>query len=344
MPVELDQTAASSVGPARSAIRPTVSVLLPNYNHAAFIPTALRAVAAQTRPADEVLVIDDASTDNSVEVVESFRASLPQLRLLRNSQNLGVNETINRGLREARGSHVISTAADDWLEPDFIARTSETIAAYPRARLCVSSYVQYHEADDRFEQHRRDSELGPWYVDDVPQYFRPDEFQRLLDHNFVWLPVNAALVERDALLAIDGYDPRLRWHADWFAIYTLALRYGFAVVPEPLSVFRVAAGTYSGLGMRSPPQQRQVCAAIYAKLQEPEFADIRNLLRRHPAAFSTFFRPLVQMLAARPREWSYLSSLLAWWVKEAAHGRRPGVLRNLTASLRAPPYSKKIHP
>ena len=123
---------------------PTVSVLLPNYNHARFIGTALDALAAQTRAPHEIVVIDDASTDDSVAVIESFGEKLPQLRLLRNPRNLGVSGAVNRGLAEARSTHVVSSAADDWLEPDFIAQMSAAVAAHPqradlRLELCAVS-------------------------------------------------------------------------------------------------------------------------------------------------------------------------------------------------------------
>jgi len=327
---------------APRTVFPTVSVLLPNYNHAHFISTALSALAAQTRPPDEIIVIDDASTDDSLAVIESFLDELPQLRILRNSRNLGVNEAINRGLIEARGSHVVCSAADDWLEADFIARMSEAVAAHPEGRVCVSNYVQYYEAEQRRVDHRRDSELGPWFAAEGPEYFSPEIFRRLLTRGFVWLPLNTALIERAALLTINGYDPDLRWHADWFATYTLAFRHGFTVVPEPLSVFRVAPASYSGTGMRDPRLQREVCAALCDKLHEPEFADIREALRNHPITCTTFFRPLVQVLAMRPREWPYLSSLARWWLNEVGHGRRPRVLRDLTAKFRDPPCSRRL--
>jgi glycosyltransferase involved in cell wall biosynthesis len=321
---------------------PTVSVILPNYNHARFIGTALSALAAQSRQPQEILVIDDASTDDSLAVIESFKDELPQLRVLRNVRNEGVNAAINRGLFEAHGSHVVCTAADDWLEPDFIALMSEATRSYPEGRVCVSNFVQYYEDDRQRVYHRRDSELGPWYVTDNPQYFSPHEFRRLLKRGFVWLPLNAALVDRTALLAINGYDHHLRWHSDWFATYTLAFRHGFTIVPEPLSVFRVASSSYSATGMRNPQKQRQVCAALCDKLNEPEFADIRLALRDHPVAMSTFFRPLVRVLATRPREWPYLAYLVRWWVKEVSHGRRPRVLRELTAKFGNVPFSRKI--
>src|SRR5579862_8414163 len=155
MPLSVMQETAPPRHAASAMASPTVSVLLPNYNHARFIGTALSALAAQTRPPDEILVIEDASTDDSLAVIESFLDELPQLRILRNPRNLGVNGAINRGLLEAKGSHVVCSAADDWLEPDFVARMSEMVAAYPQGRICVSNYVQYYETDRRRVYHRR---------------------------------------------------------------------------------------------------------------------------------------------------------------------------------------------
>jgi glycosyltransferase involved in cell wall biosynthesis len=325
-----------------TVIAPTVSVLIPNYNHADFIGRALQALAAQTHAADEIIVIDDASTDDSITVIEGFGDTLPQLRLLRNPRNMGVNDTLNRGFHEARSSHIVSSSADDWLEPGFIEQLSAAATAHPEGRVCTSSFTQYFEAEDRYVQHRGDSDLGPWYANDRPQYFGPQQFGRLLDRGFVWLPVNASLIERSALVAIGGFDPRLRWHADWFGIYTLAFRSGFTIVPEPLSVFRVAAETYSGTGMRSRQQQQQVCTAIWAKLGEPDFADIRAALLRHPSAMSTFFNPLAQVLARRPDQWPELAMLARWWLSEVAHGRRPGILRRLTAKFGNRPFSGRM--
>jgi len=162
--------------------------------------------------------------------------------------------------------------------------------------------------------------------------------------NLFWLPLNASLVDREALLALDGYDPRLRWHADWFATYT----------PGAAPWLRGGAGAAFGVSRRGrfvfrnrharPATAAASLRRIYEKLSEPEFADIHDAMRQYPVAFSTFMRPLVQVLVRRPREWRYLLSLLRWWLKEVSHGRRPGLLRDLTAPFRAPPYSKKIQP
>ena len=85
---------------------PELSVVVPNYNHARYLESALRAHLEQTRPPLEVIVVDDASTDDSVAIVERLARDHPRLRLIRLAKNGGVNAAINRGLREARGDYV----------------------------------------------------------------------------------------------------------------------------------------------------------------------------------------------------------------------------------------------
>jgi len=312
----------------------TITVFIPNYNHAHLIAGALNSVAVQTRQPDEVIVVDDASTDRSIDVIESFAARLPQMRLLRNPKNLGVCATVNRALWEARSSHIACLSADDWLEPNFIERTADTMARFPAARLCISQCVRYVEATKELVPHGTDSELGCWFAPNGPAFFAPDQFLALLDRGFVWLPLIGAVVERDLFRAVGGCDPALAWHADWFALYAIAVRHGFAVVPEPLSIFRVAAASYSGKGMRDPKKQRAVCMAMYDKLKSAEFRDLYEAMRRHPAGLSPFMHDFILGLAARPGEWGFLAPILLWWVEEVMHGRRPGPLRDFVARLR----------
>src|ERR1700685_2382100 len=97
----------------------TLSVVLPNYNHATLIGRALQALMAQERAPDEIIVIDDASTDDSIAVIERFPAGVPSINVLRNPGNLGVIATLERGLRAARGTPVYFAAADDFVLPGF---------------------------------------------------------------------------------------------------------------------------------------------------------------------------------------------------------------------------------
>lgn len=306
----------------------SVSILLPNYNHSAHIRQALSALVEQTRQADEIIVVDDASTDDSVAVIEQFYPRLPQLRLVRNPINLGATQSINRALSEARSSYVVCSAADDWLRPYFIERMVQLVEKFPGLPLYVSQCVRYYADSGSLREFGPESELGCWYTGVEPELISPARFCELLDRQFVWLTLTGALLDRAALQRIGGFAPSLKWHSDWFVAYTLALRSGFAVLPEPHAVFRVSSGSYSSIGMRDPHQQRAVCLAIYEKLLGAENRDVLRLLRRHPSAFSPLMRNMLLGLARRPRDWPFLASLLRWWCVEVLHGRRPGPVRD----------------
>jgi hypothetical protein len=156
------------------------------------------------------------------------------------------------------------------LEPDFVERTMAVMARIPAARLCVSQCLRYFEADKRIVSHSVDSEFGCWFAPNGPAFFGPEKFLALLDRAFIWLPLIEVVVDRDLLRGVGGCDPALAWHADWFSLYAIAVRHGLAVVPEPLSVFRVASTSYSGKGMRDHNRRREVCMADVRQAQESQ--------------------------------------------------------------------------
>lgn len=311
-----------------------VSVLIANFNHAHFIGHTLTSLVEQSAPAEEVIVVDDASTDNSVEIIESYRSKLPGLRLVRNPINLGAIPTFNRALDEARCNYISFCSADDWFEPQCLQRLISVTKQFNQPRLCLSRFVQYSEADKTTLHHGYDSEIGHWYLaeSDGPQFYSPEKVRGILHRGYTWLNLNGSLIHRDTLRAIGGYDPDLRWHSDWLAAFTIAFRYGFAIIPEPLSAFRLTAGAYS-TNMRDSKQQIAVCKAIYAKLNEPEFADIRDAVYQCPAALAPFLRHFMIGLAPLPRTWPFLVSPALWLLQQVGLGRRPGIVRDFAASL-----------
>jgi len=323
-------------------IKKKISVLMPVYNHASFLRKALGFLLDQEESPDEIVIIDDKSTDDSAAVAEDARDAFGtrcEYRVLRNQHNLGVNATLNRGLAEISGDYVICTAADDWLLPSFIREMRAALEMFPDARLVTSQYLEYLEGEKRFTLHDRLSEYGLWYCEgEAPKFFDRDAVNSLLGYGHVAWPVSASLIKVDALRSVGGFDPDLKWHADWFASAAIAMRHGFCVVPKPLSVFRVADGSYSGGNVRNAGAQRGVCEAIARKLEASENMDLRNMLILTPAPFAPFIRHMLPA-AWRLREWDFLIAMSRWWIKEASRGRRPGPLRKfaLQTGLYQPP-------
>lgn len=216
-----------------------LSVILPNRNHAALLPRALSALARQTRQPDEILVIDDASTDDSRDVIRGFMPQLPRLRLLENTVRLGAVGALNCGLREAAGALVYCGAADDATDPALFATLTAALEAHPTAALaCAEARVVDEEG--RLRGFRPIS-LPRWRSG----YISAPETARLLrrmDNLFVSV---AAIYRRDLLLEAGGLDEQLGALCDSFLARRVALERGFVFVPRVLATWHVQTASLS---------------------------------------------------------------------------------------------------
>ena len=98
-----------------------LSVVLPNFNHAPYLSRAIDAIATQDSPPDEIIVVDDASSDGSREVLVECQRRNANLIILFNPRNLGALLSLQRGLEVAKGRYVYFAAADDQILPGFFS-------------------------------------------------------------------------------------------------------------------------------------------------------------------------------------------------------------------------------
>src|SRR5258707_729655 len=129
---------ASPIAPRRA----TVAVVMANRNHARYLGESLGGIGGPTRAADEIVIVDDASTDDSVERIEAFARGRSGVRFLRNERRLGVHDSIARALPLVASDYLVWTAADDVLLPDFLERSMAALERHPGAGLCFSETAQ----------------------------------------------------------------------------------------------------------------------------------------------------------------------------------------------------------
>ncbi|MEX2528450.1 MAG: glycosyltransferase family 2 protein [Gemmatimonadota bacterium] len=292
---------SQSADPA--TLLPTFSVVIPNYNHGHYLEAALHAHLGQSVPPLEIIVVDDASTDDSCAVVERMAANHPRVRLVQLPQNGGVNPAINRGLHEARGDYVHVSAADDLVMPGFAARSLAVVAAHPDAGLCFSDPAV--TKGDSGAVYPLPLALSPH-----PCLFSPAEFERHCRWLFFTMPTNTVLYRRAPLLAAAGFVEELRWWADMFASCTVGFRHGACYVPEVLAVVRVLTSSYSQLGLRDTAGQRDALHRMVDLLDSPSYRDVAPAFRAsallpHPPRY----RSLLWLLAS-PRHRRYLTPRL----------------------------------
>src|SRR5689334_19281127 len=120
------------------------SVVIPAYNYGRYLGRAIDSALAQTRPVDEIIVVDDGSTDNTREVAESFGERIIYVY----QKNKGLSAARNTGIRKATGDWVAFLDADDWWHPDKIKRQLEAASKDPEIGLVyTASWVVTPEGD-----------------------------------------------------------------------------------------------------------------------------------------------------------------------------------------------------
>lgn len=274
-------------------IAPSLSVVMANYNHAEYIGEALDAILSQSLRPCEMIVVDDASTDNSVDVIEHFARQDRAVHLLLNERNMGVVSTANRGLEYASGEYVYFASADDKVLPGFFEKSLGLLVEYPQAGLCCSNPAFFKDTADNVITVKRLN------TSDGPTYFSQDESVGLIRTKRLSLWGHTSIIRRDALLEAGTLKAELRWHCDWFALYVIAFRYGVCYIPESLAALRIHPNSYSNSGMARWLEQKKVLEHILDLLKSPAFEDVLPSFR-HSGVLSAFgFKMLRTILAKR---------------------------------------------
>ncbi|MDE2497492.1 MAG: glycoside hydrolase family 99-like domain-containing protein [Xanthomonadaceae bacterium] len=238
---------------------PKVSVIVPNYNYAHRLHDRIGSIVRQTAPFFELIVLDDASNDDSVDVTERLSVEYGiQLRLVRNGANSGcVSRQWAKGVELARGDMIWIAEADDLCETVFL----ETLTAAMKDRSVVLAYCQSRQIDEAGNV-LADNYLE--YTDDVSpehwlQAYREkgsDESRKYLAVKNTIPNVSAVLFRCDALRNAIARDldtmSSFRIAGDWVAYLAVLEQGDIAFVPESLNLHRRHS---SGVTLGSDPGQ-----------------------------------------------------------------------------------------
>jgi hypothetical protein len=217
---------------------PSIAVVVPNWNDARYLPRCLHSVLVQDVTPEELIIVDDQSTDDSVAVIRSLVAATPWAQLAINPVNLGTNGALNEGLRRARSDYVLFLASNDFLLPGIFARAKAFLARFPGTGLWSAMAWLVDEQD-------RPIRLHPSPVialDDV--FFPPAECVKLAHRFGNWFTGTTLIYHRDTLQTVEGFDPAYGGMADLFSALVVASRRGAAFCPEPFAAIRIHAGSF----------------------------------------------------------------------------------------------------
>lgn len=240
---------------ANSEQPPTVTVIIPCYNHAAYVARAVASVLDQDYPGIELVVIDDGSQDGSIAVLEALAQERP-FRLVVQA-NRGICRTLNRAVREfASGGWIAILASDDFWRPDKIRRQMEALRETPGARFCFSQAREFRD-ETQAEQGR----VFPRRV------LGGEVLERVFVRQHV--PAGTMLFARSLFDELGGFDEALR-EEDWDFVIRSAAAGPLCAVPEPLLYYRAHAGnTMRTAGRRRIFQQKAMILSKNMHLVSP---------------------------------------------------------------------------
>lgn len=213
---------------------PTVSVVLPTLDAEEHLGAALESLRAQTFGEFETVVVDDGSTDGTLDVVREFRGEGLGLRLVERDGEGGLPGALNAGVRAAEGRYVARQDADDRSRPGRLARQVAHLDANPDVALLGTS-ADLVDADGR----TTDTRVVP---------ARPTLPDLLAKNRFVH---GAVLARREALFEVGLYDERFRFSEDYDLWLRLARRYPVRNLQEPLYALRVHDESIYGSRLRA---------------------------------------------------------------------------------------------
>ena len=225
-----------------------VTIIVCCYNAEHTIADTLDSLVRQTRPAREILVIDDGSTDRSAEIVAARAVEDGRIKLLRNASNRGTAHSRQRGLKEAVCDAVLFFDADDVATPDLLEKQAELLTSDP-SLLGVGCYATYF-ASDNLDGGLGLQRVGPTNREAARLQYSGNKLVFMAPVTMFW--------RRDAL-AVGGYRQdilpnakglRYEDYAEDLDLWCRMADLGasgrhFITIPEPLFFYRKPAGSLS---------------------------------------------------------------------------------------------------
>ncbi|PYS51296.1 MAG: glycosyl transferase family A [Acidobacteria bacterium] len=201
--------------------KPLVSVIIPSYNYARYIGEAIDSVLAQTYANVEVVVVDNSSTDNTLEVLRGYGDSIRWFQ----QPNQGVSGSRNRGIVESGGELVAFLDADDVWLPEKLARQVEFFND-----PCIGMVYCGLQFIDALGNPLERSVEG----------LRGQVLKRMALLEAPGIPAcgSSAIVRREALEKAGGFDRELSISADWDMWRRISCHYDVEFLPEPLVLYR----------------------------------------------------------------------------------------------------------
>ena len=204
-----------------------ISVIIPLYNKRLQVVNTLHTVLVQTWQDFEIVIVDDGSTDGSIDVVKGIKDS--RIRIFRQA-NAGVSAARNRGIKEARGDLIAFLDADDEWKEDYLSTQMSLVEKYPQCDVFVTNY----------EFRNSKGKITPTVIRKLPFNAETGELTNYFEvASYSHPPICSIsiMVRKSAILSVGGFPEGVKSGEDLLTWALLAVRYKIAYCKRSLAVF-----------------------------------------------------------------------------------------------------------
>jgi glycosyltransferase involved in cell wall biosynthesis len=274
---------------------PCLSVIIPLYNMAEYLKEAVASVLSQTWGDFEIVIINDGSTDHSLNVVEELCKKDSRIRFFTNAKNSGAIFTVNRGIQEAKGKYIHLLAADDkLLLPTFFEKMVPPLEAHPQIPMSTSDHGTFHDGSNQIYIHRVFPHL------DSLTFIPPEEFVALCHTETIqyWLFAMGTIFRRELFFKYGFFRSDLPVLSDWYLIHLFALKKGCFYLP----------GTYVAWRFRGSGN-------LYHHMKKTEVIHLLRLISRSreerrlfnkSRLLGCYIKQQLTQIALRPQLWNFI--------------------------------------
>jgi glycosyltransferase involved in cell wall biosynthesis len=227
----------------------SVSVIIPSYNRAKLLPRAIDSLLDQTRRPDQIIVVDDASTDNTSEVLASYR---DEILAVEHQVNRGLSGARNTGIQHVSGEVVTFLDSDDILLPASIEKRLSLLESLPDVSVVYSDVML---VDEQGKALARYSQLEPGSQPSG------NVFHEFILHNL--MPVHGFMFRRSCLDKVGVFDIQIPQVADYDFWLRMASHFQFLYLDEPLAYYYVHSNMMTKM---EQPEMQQTWLKVHRRI------------------------------------------------------------------------------
>jgi|GEM_PF-5568969 len=269
--------------------KPQVAVLIPTFQRAKMLPRAIRSVLAQTYREVQLFICDNASADETAEVVVAFARQDSRVHYNRRDRNIGALENFNTAIRDVELPFFCLLSDDDFVLPDFCETAVGLFERYPEAYLACTRTIMLNEINGRVHRRNRSWSDG-LYTPSV------ENVSHMAADHFI---TTGVVFRREIRDTVGLFDPA---GSDHNYLIVAAATHPFAVSGRECAVFLTHAGSFTA-GFQSPapqPQQEAPTGMSVAYVLSTFFALLGRLYAQPLFSFADRAR-LFRLMAAKAR-------------------------------------------